>query len=150
MTHRNLTAFFIAVVVAAAAMTACSYSPAPTGGALERAEQAFAEGRAVSAQAIADSIVLGSSFGDLDTEGLCRLSILFVHLGENAPHEETNMAFAAHALKAAYMRDSAYTAQFVSALPVEDRPGIMIVTAIVDAANPLRPDTLDIPADTIP
>lgn len=149
--RKNLIHFFFAAVAASAALAACSHSGRTPSGPLERAEAAYAEGRYVKAQALADSIVLGDAFSALNADGLCRLSILFVRLGENSGQEDANTAFAVHSLRAAGRLDSAYTARFVAGLPVDDRSGMIIVTALVEAAdNPAIPDTSAIPADTIP
>lgn len=147
MTLRLITA----LTLAAAALTACTPTTSRTTGPIDRAEAACADGRYVTAQAIADSIVLGNTFSTLGADDLCRLSLIFVHLGENSTQEDANMAFAAHSLRAARSLDSVAADRFIEGLPVADRSGMLIVSAIIEAAdNPALADTSFVTADTIP
>ena len=93
----------------------------------------IADGRYAKAQSIADSIMLGPSFADLDVAQLCRLSMLLTRLGESSTDEEVNTAMAARALEAAFALDSDSTASFIRNVPLDDRARVAIVTALSTA-----------------
>lgn len=115
---------------------ACSDNGKDHGStAIETAEEAYNYGRMVRAQALCDSLLLGDQFGTLDTWDLCRLSLLFMRLGENSGEPEVNTAFAARCIRAAVSRDSDSTMIYVHAMPVEDQARIMMLYAINEASH---------------
>lgn len=121
----------------------CSEQHHTPMSAVDRVESAYDEGRYVTAQAMADSLVIHSDFGSLDVYDLCRLSLVLMRLGEVAGESEVNTAFAAHCLKAAVARDSDSTSVYVQAMPLEDRARILMLTAINEAAfTPLDTDSI--------
>lgn len=136
------------ILSATTACTSTSRPPAMTN--LETAENAYREGRYSRAQVICDSIALGSSFGGLDVDELCRLSMLFVHLGEQNGDEGGTTAMAARCLSAAFGRDTDSTVAIIRALPPEDRSRAMLLAALTEQATPgeVR-DSIFIPDDSL-
>jgi len=127
--------FFVLLTLAlAAAATACTEHRNSTPS-LESAELAYANGRYGGAQAICDSIILGREFGTLNTQELCRLSLLFVRLAENYGNEEANTAFAARTLHAASMKAPDSMAAFLSNVPVEDQARLALISALNEGLN---------------
>ncbi|MDE6464923.1 MAG: hypothetical protein K2L16_09895 [Muribaculaceae bacterium] len=141
----------LTTILIAAALTACTDAGKTPVSELGRAQEAYEEGRYARSQAICDSLIIGSEFSDLNVDELCRLSMLFMRLGENAGDEEVNTALATRCLSAAFMRDSDSTATVIRLMPSEDRARIMILSALNDASQRAAgPDSLVIPADSIP
>lgn len=100
-----------------------------------RAREAFEAGRYVKAQALCDSLVIGDNFSRLSVDQLCRLSMLFVSLGEVTAEEGANTAFAAYAVRRAMElnRDSVMT--FAHSLPMEDQASFMMLTVLSQTDN---------------
>lgn len=135
-----------------AVLAACSRpAPAVVPSDVTLAEQALAEGRYARAQHIADTLVVGSSFSDLNVEELCRLAMVFMELGENAEDPGVTVASATRCLGAAFERDSDSTAACIRDMDSEDRARAMVVNALIEAASrTASPDSLIIPPDSIP
>lgn len=129
------TAFYVVIAFIALGFGAssCAHDDDTKAAPIEIAEKAFADGRYAKAQSIADSIMLGPSFADLDVAQLCRLSMLLTRLGESSTDEEVNTAMAARALEAASALDSDSTASFIRNVPLDDRARVAIVTALSTA-----------------
>lgn len=130
--------YLLYVIAAAAAFcvaSACSHvSPTPMS-ALDRVESAYSEGCYAKAQALADSLVIGSDFTSLDTWDLCRLSLMLMRLGENGGESEVNTAFAARCLRAAIARDSDSTALYIKVVNNEDRACLMLLNSLNEASH---------------
>lgn len=135
-------------LVAAAACT--SGARDADASSLQKAEYAFSEGRYARSQAICDSLVLGNQFGRLNVDELCRLSMLFMRLGEQNGDEGGTTAMATRCLSAAFARDSDSTVTIIRAMPSEDRSRAMLLAALNESAATASPDSLIIPADSIP
>lgn len=145
---KHLLHVSLLLLAAAGACTTTTRPPALTE--LENAEYAYNDGRYARAQAICDSLVLGTSFGHLDVDELCRLSMLFVHLGEQNGDEGGTTAMAARCLGAAFERDSDSTVAIIRVMPPEDRSRAMLLTALTEQAVPGEPrDSIFIPDDSI-
>ncbi len=127
--------YAIAVVAALCASSACSRTPVTPMSELDRVEEAFGQGRYAAAQAMADSLVIGSKFGSLDTWDLCRLSLALMNLGETAGDSEVNTAFAARCVRAAFTRDSDSTALYIRAMNNEDRARLLLLVNINEASH---------------
>lgn len=126
------TAFYVVFLLMTlfVASVACSRQSATVSSPLDAAEQAFSAGRYAKAQNIADSIMLGTTFGQLSAPELCRLSLLFTRLGEYSGDEQANTAMGARALVAAYERDSDSTAYFLRNVSIDDRARMAIIIAL--------------------
>ncbi len=119
--------------------------------ALDVAERAFAQGRYARAQSICDTLVMGSTFSSLDVDRLCRLSLLFMRLGENGSDEGVTTALATRCLSAAFLRDSDSTAMAIRAMSPDDRSRAMVLTALNESAQRVsQNDTIVILSDSIP
>lgn len=127
--------YAIAVLAALCASQACSRTPVTPMSELDRVEEAFGQGRYAAAQAMADSLVIGSQFGSLDTWDLCRLSLALMNLGETAGDSEVNTAFAARCVRAAFSRDSDSTALYIRAMNNEDRARLLLLVNINEASH---------------
>lgn len=127
--------YAIAVVAALCASQSCSRTPVTPMSELDRVEEAFGQGRYAAAQAMADSLVIGSQFGSLDTWDLCRLSLALMNLGETAGDSEVNTAFAARCVRAAFTRDSDSTALYIRAMNNEDRARLLLLVNINEASH---------------
>lgn len=127
--------YTIAVAAALCASQACSRTPVTPMSELDRVEEAFGQGRYAAAQAMADSLVIGSQFGSLDTWDLCRLSLALMNLGETAGDSEVNTAFAARCVRAAFTRDSDSTALYIRAMNNEDRARLLLLVNINEASH---------------
>lgn len=127
--------YAIAVAAALCALQACSRTPVTPMSELDRVEEAFGQGRYAAAQAMADSLVIGSQFGSLDTWDLCRLSLALMNLGETAGDSEVNTAFAARCVRAAFTRDSDSTALYIRAMNNEDRARLLLLVNINEASH---------------
>ncbi len=138
--------FNIAMAAAAlCAATACTHSGETAGtGDIDRIEAAYARGSYATAQAMADSMVIGPEFSSLDTDELCRLSLILMNLGENSAEPEVNTAFAARCFSAALSRDSDSTAIFIRNVSNEDRARLMMLNSLNEASHtaPLEEDSL--------
>lgn len=77
--------------------------------------------------------MLGTTFGKLNVSELCRLSLLFIRLGEKSNDEQGNTAMATRALVAAYGLDSDSTSIYLHNVPVDDRARMAIVNALSNA-----------------
>ncbi len=102
---------------------------------LADAEQAYAAGSYAEAQKLCDGIATGPDTTRLTVEQRCRLSLLLLRLAENYGNEEANTALAARSLEVATDRSADSVALFVNSLPVEDRAGISLLSAISEAHN---------------
>lgn len=138
------------VILAFAALTACTAASTESRTKIAEAEEAFGESRYVRAQTICDSLVIGDGFGRLNVDELCRLSLLLMRLSENSAEEGANVAFAAKSLAAAYSRDSDSTAAIILQMPTEDRARIVILTALGESGQQRHDDSLFIHPDSIP
>ncbi|MCM1441672.1 MAG: hypothetical protein NC131_21055 [Roseburia sp.] len=116
---------------------------------LDIAEAAYADGRYASAQNICDSLVLGSSFGSLNVSELCRLSMLFMHLGENSGDEGATTAMATRCLSEALAIDPDSTMAIIRQMPSDDRGRAIVLTALYESAQTAG-DSLMIHPDSIP
>ncbi len=115
---------------------ACTDNKAETTDAhIESAEEAYSYGRMARAQSLCDSLFFGDEFGRLGIWELCRLSLLFMRLGEDSGEPEANTAFAARCLKAAVTRDSDSTMIYVKAMPVEDRARLLLLHSLNEASH---------------
>ena len=140
---KHIVQFVFALFLTIWLLPACSKDVSAEPCPLEIAENAFVEGRFAKAQQISDSIIIGQSFGDLDAKGLCRLSLLFVHLAEVSADDGANTAMAVRAMDAAVKSDSDSTAAYIRRLPVDDRSRLLIVEQIAEfAKNPVHPDSI--------
>lgn len=122
------------------ASVACTRPRDPLS-ALESAELAYANGRYSGAQKLCDSLVLGNKFTTLNTQQLCRLSLLLVRLAENYGNEEANTVFAARTLQAASQKAPDSMVAFLSNVPVEDQARLALISAINEGLN--RPEGSD-------
>lgn len=126
----------IALLIFLSVSHACSSCSTETkGSGIEDAEEAYTYGRLMRAQALCDSLLLGDQFGSLDTWDLCRLSLLFMRLGEYSEEPEVNTAFAARCIRAAIERDSDSTRTYVQAMPVEDQARFMMLYTLSEASH---------------
>lgn len=120
----------------------CSKNTASQTTLLADAELAYSQGHYDHAQIIADSIAAAGNLQRLNVDMLCRLSLLYMHLGERSD-EEANIANAAKTLDAAALRDNDSTLAFIRALPVEDQARFMLVEAVSEGSkHVLSPDSL--------
>lgn len=120
----------IAVGLAFAAtlvLGACGTSSQTPVDKLDQAEESLASGDVAKAQQLADQLADDQTIGQLSTAELCRLSVLFMHLGED---NEANTALAARAIGAAFAADRDSTQTFIDALPIADQAEIMIVATL--------------------
>ena len=124
------------------AVAACSHEKHTPMSEVDRVEAAYDDGRYAKAQALADSLVIGSAFSKLDVYDLCRLSLALMRLGEIAGESEVNTAFAARCLQAAQRRDSDSTAIYIKAMVNEDRARVMMLNSLNEASHeaPLEGD----------
>lgn len=130
------------MLLVSAFLQACGSSAPAT--ALSRAEDAVADGMYGVAQSICDDLSASAEFDRLSVDELCRLSLVYVKLGENTDNADANIIAAARSLQAAAERDADSTALFLDAVPVEDRARMAIISAINEAHNtPLLGDTLN-------
>lgn len=114
----------------------CNGRTEATPDSLDRAEEAFEQGRYAGAQSICDTLMLGNRFEHLDTRQLCRLALLFMRLAENSTTtEDVNTAFAARSLAAALHRDSDSTVAYIGRMVPEDQAKIMILSALNQAQH---------------
>ena len=110
---------------------------------LAQAEQDFDNGRYRAAQAICDSLAPKGDSTDMPVSELCRLSLLFMKLGDYTGDIDTNTAQAARTLMMAIDRDADSTLVFLNTVPVEDQARVAILTAINEARNaPAITDTI--------
>lgn len=127
--------YAIAILATASAFFACGSRNGEYTEAVEGAETAFSQGSYAKAQAIVDTLVSGDDFSKLDTEHLCRLSMIFMRLSENSTEPEVNVALAARCLGAAIMRDSDSTMAIVRSMSIEDQARALMLTTINEAAH---------------
>lgn len=132
--------FIILTIGLLAATVACTRPRDPLS-ALESAELAYANGRYAGAQKLCDSLVISNKYTTLNTQQLCRLSLLLVRLAENYGNEESNTVFAARTLQAASDKAPDSMAAFLSNVPVEDQARLALISAISDGLN--RPQGSD-------
>ena len=141
-------------IVFSCALLLAAYSCANGGkdsakNMLVTAEEALALGKTDVAQQVADSITADDDFGDLDVDGLCRLSMLLVRLAETNV-DAGNTATAARALGAALVRDSDSTAMFIGNVPYDMRASIVVAAALAGVRNhPLDSDSLSCYGDSV-
>lgn len=138
------SAFFVVISFIVLILSAVSC----TGGqekdlALDKAEEAYALGLYSEAQNIADSL-LGSS-EKLGVNELCRISLLFAHLGDHNGNVDSNTAMAARALSAAFALDSDSTVSYLSGIALDDRACMAIVAALTTAGS--EPDSFIVEPD---
>lgn len=127
----------------------CSRSTESRSTLLEDAEVAYGAGHFDDAQQIADSISAPGNLQELDVSTLCRLSLLYMRLGERSD-EEANFANAARAIEAAATVDNDSTVAFFLALPVEDQARFRLVEAISEGSRHiLSPDSLFADPDSL-
>lgn len=117
---------------AATILQACG-GGAPGRDPLGEAESEFNAGNYASAQQLCDSLLLGESLTALSVDQLCRLTLLFMRLGDSAGDIDANTAFAARTLKAAVDRNADSTLIFLNSIPLEDKARLAILTAINEA-----------------
>lgn len=129
---RLLPSFFLLIALLSA-LSCSGPSEAPVD-LLDEAELAFEHGQFRQAQLLADSIIGDSRIEKLDVGNLCRLSLLFVRLGERSD-EEANIVNAAKALDAAALRDNDSTATFIRELPVDDQARFVLVEAVSEGSK---------------
>lgn len=145
---KKLLPFIILVIVLGQFVSSCTGGVASEAALLSDAEQEYLQGRYTAAQKLADSISAGD-MNSLSVEDLCRLSLLYVRLGERSD-EESNMAGATRALDAAAMRDNDSTMAFIESLSVEDRAGLKLVEAVAEGSrHVVNFDSLDVEADSL-
>lgn len=120
----------------------CLKGTASQASLLADAELAYNQGHYDRAQLIADSIAATGDLQRLNVDMLCRLSLLYMHLGERSD-EEANIANAAKTLDAAALRDNDSTLAFIRSLPVEDQARFVLVEAVSEGSKHiLSPDSL--------
>lgn len=134
--------FILPVLVLAAALGACSHR-STSGEALSQAIEAYDAADYRTAQNICDSLAVDSRLATLDATRLCDLSLLLLHLSETAGNEDENIALAARSLQKARILSADSVEMFFSALPVEDRARLVMLTAITEGHN------TPVPADTV-
>lgn len=129
--------YLIYAVLAAAlcAAAACSHRQYDAPAAVDKIEIDCREGRYASAQGLADSLVIGPAFSQLNTQELCRLSLALMLLGENSAEPEANTAFAARCLNAALTRDSDSTALYIKTVNNEDRATLLMLKSLNEASH---------------
>ncbi len=137
--------YVAATFAALCAAVGCTHAPTTPQSALDRVESAYTDGRYAMAQALADSLVIGSDFTKLGTWDLCRLSLVLMRLGENADNSEGNTAFAARCLRAAMSRDSDSTALYIKVVNNEDRACLMLLNSLNEASHTAPADEDSIP-----
>lgn len=117
----GLTAVCVAALLSGACGdTDCNQDP------LTRAESCLDEGRYNAAQSLCDSLIIGDCFGRMSAEDLCRLSVLFVKLSEQA-NEGANYASAARSMQAAVRRNADSVEIFIENLPVDERSQTLVL-----------------------
>lgn len=130
--------------------TSCTESSAKQADPLAIAEEAFADGYYAKAQQIADSMVLGTSMSNMGASELCRLSLLFMRLGEVGGEDNANIAFAARVLEAADRVDKDSTDAFIAALPVDDRARLVLAEAVAEGSrHKIEADSLTVGSDSL-
>ncbi len=112
----------------------CSKNNVSHATLLADAEMAYSQGHYDNAQLIADSITAAGVLERMNVDMLCRLSLLYMHLGERFD-EEANIANAAKTLDAAAARDNDSTIVFIRALPVEDQARFVLVEAVSEGSR---------------
>lgn len=115
----------VAISVIAGTFAACSDSHSDRDP-VARAETFLDEGRYNAAQSLCDSLIIGDSYCNLSVDDLCRLSLVFVRLSEQA-NEEANYAFAAKSMQAAVRRDADSVEVFIENLPVDERSQTLVL-----------------------
>lgn len=137
-------------IVLTVCAAACAHTASMPDRPLDAAEQAYADGKYVRAQMLADSIVLSSDLAEMQATSLCRLSLLLMRLSEVNGDAGSNIAFAAHALEAAERCDSDSTAIFIESLPVDDRARLVMVNSIAEGSRfAADADSLDMAIDSL-
>lgn len=137
-----LTTLISALMLVAIMLQACGTST--PAASVEQAEDALANGHYEAAQTICDNLVGSPDYEKLTIDELCRLSIVYVKLGENTDNTDANIVAAARSMQKASDRDADSTALFIDAVSVEDRARVALITAINEARNALlSPDTLE-------
>ena len=76
----------VAISMIAGTFAACSDSHSDRDP-VTRAETFLDEGRYNAAQSLCDSLIIGDSYCNLSVDDLCRLSLVFVRLSEQADEE---------------------------------------------------------------
>ena len=146
MKNLFLSTFFLLLFFGLA--VSCSRSAESRASLLEDAELAYGTGHFDDARQIVDSISAGT-LQNFDVSTLCRLSLLYVRLGERSD-EEVNFANAARAIEAAALRDNDSTMTFFRSLPVEDQARFRLVEAISEGSKHiLSPDSLFAEPDSL-
>lgn len=115
------------------ALSSCHGGANDGAGDIADAERAYAGGDYGRAQMIADSLATDHAMERMSVRGLCRLSLLLVHLSDNAADISSNTALAVRALDMAAQRDSDSTAVFIGNMPIDDRAKMALVSAIARA-----------------
>ncbi|MDE6158050.1 MAG: hypothetical protein K2K22_04775 [Muribaculaceae bacterium] len=140
---RNFFIIFAAAMMTAACLMQACRGDVATQSPLEQAEQAFENGRYSTAQIICDSLAPKDGHSNASVSELCRLSLLFMKLGDYSGDIDTNTAQAARTLMMAIERNADSTLVFLNTVPVEDQARVAILTAINEARNaPAITDTI--------
>lgn len=105
------------------------------GDSVEAAEEEYASGHIEAAQAICDSLVLGSDFAGLSVNELCRLSVLTSRLAEH-DNEDVNMALAAKCMQAAMLQNADSVLAFVHSLPADEQSRTLFVRQLTRMIDP--------------
>lgn len=143
--HAVITALLLCLLA-----PACANNASEQASPLAVAEAAYKAGRYAKAQQIADSLIIGDGLADLSATSLCRLSLLFMRLGEISGDEATNTAFAARALEAADKINADSTRMFILALPVDDKARLLLAEAVSEGAkHTVDADSLDAAPDSL-
>lgn len=134
---------FAATVTTAACLLQGCRGDSVMQSPLAQAEHDFENGRYAAAQTICDSLAPKCDSTDMPVSELCRLSLLFMKLGDYAGDIDTNTAQAARTLMIAIDRNADSTLHFLNSVPVEDQARVAILTAINEARNtPAITDTI--------
>lgn len=142
--------YLILIFILTIGITSCNSGSQPQVSELDSAQEAFEHGSFARSQQICDSLLSSDQFDDLNVKQLCRLSLLFMKLGENAGNEDVNTAMAARCISIAISRNSDSAALIIREMPTEDQARIDILTQLNESLRAMSADSVYIPADSIP
>lgn len=143
------TAFYVVIAFIALFLSAvsCTGNSKNKYLALDKAEEAYARGVYQESQSIVDSLMLKSDLAEFGVDELCRMSLLFAHLGDGNGNVDINTAMAARALSAAFALDSDSTISYISRVSLDDRAYMAIIIALTTAGS--DPDSLIVEPDSM-
>ncbi|MCM1519766.1 MAG: hypothetical protein NC098_03170 [Lachnoclostridium sp.] len=116
----------------AAALTACSTSDHAVNDRIAEAEAALNAGDFVKAQSLSETV--SGDLSSLTVRQLCRLSLLYIKIGENTENED-DIDLAARCYREAFELDTDSAVLIYAECPVQDITYVMTLTALVRDAE---------------